>query len=221
MPVKAVLFDFDGVMAATENHHVAAWQRTLSAMGWQIPDEIAARAAEVDDREFLSDLFTLRGVPVDKVDDWVRRKQLLTVQLLRASPRVYPGVVELVRALRGQVRLAVVSGTWRENIEAVLEAAGLTDAFETIVGKEDVTARKPAPEAYELALKRLRLSARSAVALEDSATGMASARAAGLRVIAVGHRRPFGDWVGDSAYISGFEPIEGLLEHLKLSSGGR
>ena len=216
MTLKAVLFDFDGVMAETENHHVAAWQRTLSAMGWQVPDEIAARAAEIDDREFLADLFTLRGMPVDKVDEWVREKQKLTVQLLRTSPRVYPGVVELVRTLQGKVRLAVVSGTWRENVAAVLEAKGLTDAFETIVGKEDVTERKPAPEAYQLALKRLRLSARSAVALEDSPTGMTSARAAGLRVIAVGHRRVFGDWVGDSAYISGFEPVEGLMKHLKL-----
>ncbi len=216
MSLKAILFDFDGVMAETENHHVAAWQRTLGAMGWQVPDEIAARAAEVNDREFLTDLFTLRGMPVDKVDEWVRRKQVLTVQLLRASPRVYPGVVNLVRTLRTKVRLAVVSGTWRENVEAVLAAAGLTDAFETIVGKEDVTEKKPSPEPYQLALKRLRLAAKSAVALEDSATGMASARAAGLRVIAVGHRRAFGDWVGDAAYISGFEPIEGLLEHLKL-----
>ena len=220
MPLKAVLFDFDGVIAETENHHVAAWQRTLGAMGWQVPDEIAARAAEVNDREFLSDLFTLRGVPVDQVDEWVRRKQVLTVNCCRPRRASIRGWSSWSETLRGKVRLAVVSGTWRENIQAVLEAAGLADAFETIVGKEDVTARKPAPEAYQLALKRLRLSARSAVALEDSPTGMASARAAGLRVIAVGHRRPFGDWVGDAAYISGFEPAEGLLEHLKLSGGG-
>jgi HAD superfamily hydrolase (TIGR01509 family) len=216
MALKAVFFDFDGVIAETENHHVVAWQRTLGAMGWQVPDEIAIRAAEVDDREFLSDLFTLRGMPIDKVDDWVVRKQALTVQLLRHSRRLYPGVVELVRLLQGKARLAVVSGTWRENIQVVLEAAGLADAFETIVGKEDVKARKPAPEAYQTALKRLKLPARSAVALEDSATGMASARAAGLRVIAVGHRRPFGEWVGDSAYVTGFEPAEGLLHYLKL-----
>ena len=216
MSLKAVLFDFDGVIAETENHHVAAWQRTLAALGWQVPDEIAARAAEVDDREFLVDLFTLRGVPIDRVDDWVRRKQDLTVELLRYSPRVYPGVADLVRLLQGKVRLAVVSGTWRENIHTVLEAAGLSDAFETIVGKEDVTAQKPAPDGYQLALKRLRLSPRSAVALEDSATGVTSARAAGLRIIAVGHRRPYGDWVGDATYITGLQPAEGLLEHLKL-----
>jgi len=65
-------------------------------------------------------------------------------------------------------------------------------------------------------LRRLRLSARSSVAIEDCPTGLASARAAGIRVIAVGHRRPFGDWVGDATYISGFEPVEGLLRHLGL-----
>ena len=134
------------------------------------------------------------------------------MHMLKDSPRLYPGVVDLVRKLQGRVRLAVVSGTWRENIKTVLAAAGLADAFETIVGKEDVTAVKPAPEAYQLALKRLRLSARSTVAIEDSPSGIAAARAAGIRAIAVGHRRPFGDWVGDATYISGFEPVEGLLQ---------
>jgi beta-phosphoglucomutase len=216
MPLKAVLFDFDGVIAETENHHVAAWQRTLGVLGWQVPDAVAARSSEIDDREFLTELFAQRGIPVDKVDDWVRRKQVLTVQMLRDSPRLYPGVVDLVRKLKGKVRLAVVSGTWRENIQAVLEAAGLTTSFETIVGKEDVTLVKPDPQAYVLALKRLRLPARSVVAIEDSPSGLSSARAAGIRIIAVGHRRPFGDWVSDATYISGFEPVEGLLKHLGL-----
>jgi HAD superfamily hydrolase (TIGR01509 family) len=216
MPLKAVLFDFDGVIAETENHHIAAWQRTLSVLGWQVSDEVAARSSEIDDRQFLSDLFAQRGIPPDKVDDWVGRKQVLTVGLLRDSPRVYPGVVDLVRTLQGKARLAVVSGTWRENIHVVLQATGLAGSFDLVIGKEDVTAVKPAPEAYQLAMKRLRLPARSVVALEDSPAGVASARAAGIRVIAVGHRRSFGDWVGGAAYISGLEPVEGLLKHLGL-----
>jgi beta-phosphoglucomutase-like phosphatase (HAD superfamily) len=118
--------------------------------------------------------------------------------------------------LHGRVRLAIVSGTWRENIQVVLEAAGLVECIDAIIAKEDVTTVKPAPEAYELALKKLRTSAKLAVAIEDSPSGVASARAAGLRVIAVGHRHPFGDWVGDSLYISGFEPVQGLLDHLEL-----
>jgi HAD superfamily hydrolase (TIGR01509 family) len=216
MPLKAVLLDFDGVIAETANHHIAAWQRTLSTLGWQVPDEVAARSAEIDDRDFLVELFAGRGIVSHKIDQWVLRKQALTVQMLKDSPRLYPGVVELIRLLRNKAKLAVVSGTWRENIRAVLSAAGVDDCFETIIGKEDVTAVKPAPEAYVLALKKLRVPATAAVAIEDSPSGLQSARAAGIRVVAVGHRHPFGDWVGDSLYVSGFEPVEGLLRNLGL-----
>jgi beta-phosphoglucomutase len=216
MARKAVLLDFDGVIAETDNHHIAAWQRTLAALGWQVADDVAARAAEVDDRVFLADLFGERGVSSTKIEEWVRRKQALCVQMMRSSPRLYRGVRELVRELQGRARLAVVSGTWRENVETVLESAGIAGAFETIIAKEDVTSPKPHPEPYLRALKRLRISPRSAVGFEDSPVGLASARAAGLKVIAVGHRRPFGDWVGDAIYISGFEPVQEVLRHLDL-----
>src|SRR5271154_2749206 len=121
MPLKAILFDFDGVIADTDNHHIAAWQRTLSTMGWQVVDDVAALATEIDDRQFLAELFAKHEFPPDKIDHWVRRKQLLTVKMLRDSPRLYPGVADLIRKLHGRARLAVVSGTWRENIQAVLD----------------------------------------------------------------------------------------------------
>ena len=216
MAPRAILFDFDGVIADTENHHIAAWQRTLAALGWQVPDEVAARSAEEDDREFLSNLLAAQDITDGDVEGWVRKKQVLTVRMLRDAPRVYPGVQELIQTLRGRVRLAVVSGTWRENVEAVLSASGLLAAFDVIIGKEDVAAVKPDPEAYILALSRLEFSAGETVAIEDSPTGLAAARAAGIPGIAVGHRREFGDWVGDSTYFSGLVPVSGLLRHLGL-----
>ena len=76
MPLKAILFDFDGVIADTDNHHIAAWQRTLSTLGWQVADDVAARSAEIDDRQFLAELFARHGIVSHKIDDWVRRKQL-------------------------------------------------------------------------------------------------------------------------------------------------
>ena len=216
MPPKAILFDFDGVLADTDNHHIAAWQRTLAVMGWQVAEEVAARSAEIDDRDFLAQVFAHRGITGGNIDQWVRRKQALTVQLLTDAPRLFPGAAQLVRSLHGRARLAVVSGTWRENIHVVLDAAGLSGSFDTIIGKEDLAARNPAPDRYPLALKRLRLVARSTIALEDSPTGLASARAAGIRAIAIGHRHPFGAWVGDATYVSGFEPADGLLRELGL-----
>jgi beta-phosphoglucomutase len=216
MPPRAVLFDFDGVIADTENHHIAAWQRTLLALGWEIPDEEASRSAEVDDREFLRDLFAARGVEGADVEGWTRKKQRLTVALLRDAPRIYPGVIELIGNLRGRVRLAIVSGTWRENVEAVLANPSLAGEFELIVGKEDVKAGKPHPEAYLLALRKLGISPADAVAIEDSPSGITAARVAGIPSIAVGHRREFGHWVGDSVYFTGLEPVSGLMRYLEL-----
>lgn len=139
------------------------------------------------------------------------------MELLRHAPRVYPGVAELVRVLHRRAKLAVVSGTWRENIEAVLQASGLADAFDLIVAKEDVTRRKPDPEAYLLALKKLRLSPKSVLVLEESPSGLASARAAGIdRIVAVGHRRRFGDWVVGAEYLDSIESIARLLPQFRL-----
>lgn len=219
MPTPAVLFDFDGVLADTENVHIAAWERTFGLMGWSVPPEDCARAAEVDDRIFLSAVFAARKVEGGDVEGWVRRKQEATLAMLDAHPRVYPGAKELVQALAGKARLGVVSTTWRANIEAVLRASGMADAFEVIVGKEDVREPKPDPEGYRLALKRLKLKPEEAVALEDSATGLAAARAAKIRAVAVGHRSPRGDWSAGAAYLPNFSDLPRVLEALGLPHG--
>jgi beta-phosphoglucomutase len=214
MPTRAVLFDFDGVIADTENVHVAAWQRTFGVMGWLESDETCSRAAEVDDRAFVTEVFARRKIEKGNVDGWVARKQELTLRLLADSPRIYPGVLALVERLKGRVRLGVVTTTWRANAETVLEASGLRPAFEFIVAKEDVKAPKPDPEGYRLALAKLKLPAGAVVAIEDSANGLAAARGAGVRVIAVGHRKPKGEWVGDSEFVAGLDDLLRVLDAL-------
>ena len=99
------------------------------------------------------------------------------------------------------------------NVEITLEAAGLGDAFELIIAKEDVARVKPAPDGYLLALDRLGLKADVAIALEDSPTGIASAKAAGVRVVAVGHRRPDGAWT-DGLFIPNLIELSAMLKRL-------
>jgi beta-phosphoglucomutase len=216
MPTRAVLFDFDGVIADTENVHVAAWQRTFALMGWLESDETCTRAAEVDDRAFVSEVFSRRKIDGGNVEGWVARKQELTLRLLADSPRLYPGVAELVGALEGKVRLGVVTTTWRGNVEAVLRSSGLARAFEVIISKEDVKAPKPNPEGYRLALKKLGLPSPDVVALEDSPTGLEAARKAGARVVAVGHRRPEGEWSGDAPYLPDFADLDRAIDKITL-----
>jgi HAD superfamily hydrolase (TIGR01509 family) len=134
------------------------------------------------------------------------------MSLFADSPRLYPGVAELVSELSARgVRLAVVSTTWRGNIEVALSSALLASHFETVVGKEDVSQTKPDPEAYELALKRLKLGPEAVVALEDSATGLASARRAGVRAVAVGHRQPRGEWADGAPFVESLARVSEVL----------
>ena len=186
MPPLAVLLDFDGVLADTANIHVAAWQRTFRVMGWNESDESCARAAEIDDRAFVAEVFARRKLEAGDIEGWAQRKQELTAQLLTEGDRVVAGVADLVRTWHGRTRFVVVSTAWRANIVGVLDRAKLLDAFEFLIAKEDVRATKPDPECYLLALERLGLTANDVVVVEDSASGIAAANAAGLRVVAVG-----------------------------------
>ena len=210
--VRALLFDFDGVIADTENHHVAAWQRTFALMGLTVDDATCARSMEQDDRVFLTEALTRRQIDDGDVDGWVRRKQELTLTLLRDAPRVYPGVAEIVARLAEKIPLAIITTTWRANVESVLASAGLSGAFALIVGKEDVSAAKPDPQPYQLAVSKLGIKPFQAVALEDSPSGIASALAAGVRAVAVGHRRAHGDWVQSAPYLADLRTTDEVLD---------
>jgi HAD superfamily hydrolase (TIGR01509 family) len=216
MPPSAVLLAFDGVLADTENYHVAAWQRTLARLGWEIPDEVAARAVEIDDYAFAAEVFARRAVVQADLDGWVERKRALTLEMARLSPRLFPGAAELVTSLAGRARLAVTADARREVVEAVLGGAGLLDSIELIVAAGDAKAARPDPEVLRTAVKRLKLKPKtgSVLAVEGTPAGLRAARLAGISALAVGHRRPFDDWVGDAPYVSGLEPVAGLLAQI-------
>jgi beta-phosphoglucomutase len=218
MNAKAILFDFDGTLADTANIHVAAWERTFADIGFVIPQDVCARAIEQDDRLFLGDVFASKDVLDGDIEGWVRRKQDVASTMLADSAPLYPGVVELIGRLRGRYRLAIVSSTWRENVEAALDAAGLGDAFELIVAKQDINAPKPDPDAYLLALSRLGVDASAAWAVEDSPLGVQSALAGGLKVIAVGHRRPLGDWSNGASFVESLAKAGEFLDILGAES---
>lgn len=214
MAPHALLLDFDGVIADTENVHIAAWQRTLARLGWEMSDERCARAVEIDDRLFLAEVFAQKKIEGGDVDGWVRCKQELTQSMLADSPRLYPGIDQLVRAVRPFARLAVVSTTWRANVQTVLAAADLAGAFDTIVAKEDVDRVKPEPDCYRRALELLSVAPASAVALEDSPTGLASAQAAGVPVVALGHRREPGEWCAAVPFLADLTQTDRALRVL-------
>jgi beta-phosphoglucomutase len=182
-----VCFDFNGVIVDDERHHCAALIGTLAEAG-VILDE----ASFYRDFLGLDDLTCLRkgldraGVKLEgtALTALHSRKRDRYRQLMDADMRLVPGVTDFIVALlHRESPLAIVSAAPRDEIDAVLRRAGLDECFAAVIASDDTTALKPDPEAYHRAVTLLGLPPERCVAIEDSLTGLASGRAAGLRVL--------------------------------------
>ena len=135
---------------------------------------------------FTADYFADRlGLPREDGPALVDEMVSLMEAQLREQVESRPGAVELVERLRGRTRLGLASNSPRHLVDAALATARITDAFEAIVTSDDVAESKPAPDIYLLTCERLGVDPADALALEDSASGIAAAKAAGLTCIAV------------------------------------
>jgi beta-phosphoglucomutase len=194
---RAVLFDCDGVIADSEPMHLRAFQEVLAPLGVTItPEEYLARYLGFDDREVVTEALRLHGRATDAktIEALMTAKAARLRRVLEREARIYPGVVDFVRALVG-LPLAVVSGALREEIEIILCHAGVGDAFRVIVAAEDVGAGKPDPEGFLRALAALggaghTIAAAECLVVEDSPAGLEAARRAGMRRLAVSNSYP-------------------------------
>ncbi len=194
--IRAVIFDFDGVIANSEPLHFEAFRLVL--------DEEALVLTERDyyDRYLgYDDLGVFRAISRDRGLSWsaehvtalAARKAVRLADLERTRSLLFPGAESAVKQLAAALPLAIASGALREEIRRVLETTQLARYFAAIVAAEDTPASKPAPDPYQLAVARLSaaigepLAPAECVAIEDSRWGLESARAAGLRTIAVTH----------------------------------
>jgi len=111
--------------------------------------------------------------------------QLVLDQVAREGVAPMPGALELVTELRGRIPLAVASNSPRALVDLALERGGLAEGWDAVVCGDEVVELKPAPDVYLEACRQLGVRPADAVALEDSPTGVASARAAGLFVVGI------------------------------------
>ena len=197
--IRAVIFDFDGVIANSEPLHCAAFRDVLAAEGVALSErEYYERYLGYDDVGVFRALSQERGLhwDVDRMSALVDRKAVHLEGLERDGSILFPGADQAIRRLAASLPLAIASGALRLEILRILNRAGLAQCFGAIVAAEDSPASKPAPDPYVRAVDRLsaawgqRLAPAECVAVEDSHWGLESARAAGLRTIAVTHTYP-------------------------------
>jgi HAD superfamily hydrolase (TIGR01509 family) len=182
---RAVIFDLDGLLLDTEIlwHHaeVELFRRHGAEFSWDDKMVVIGTSFAFTARYFAERL----ARPPEDGEALVREMIALMHDELRRDVAARPGAVELVNRLRGRVALGLASNSPRMLVDTALATAELVDVFDAIVTSDDVAHAKPAPDLYLLACERLGVAPADAVALEDSASGVAAAKAAGLTCIAV------------------------------------
>lgn len=207
--VQGVIFDMDGVLADTEYFYQTRRDAFLDAMDFPGPRGMDFVGS--NERAIWEAL-----VPNDPV---LRQEMLQGYRAYRklhpadyaalADPAVGPLFAELKR--RG-LRIGIASSSDHTAIRALLDAAGCSGLPDHVISGEDCTAHKPAPEIYLRAMAALGLTPETALAVEDSPTGIAAARAAGLRVYALRPRH--GERMDQSAADGILERLQDVLEKL-------
>lgn len=193
--LRAIIFDFDGVIADTEPLHLAALQRVLADIDIPLTEaEYYADYLGFDDRGcFLAALQVhRREASPALLGELMDRKAQAYLAAIKHHLAIFPGVRELIHDAAARVPLAIASGALRNEIDMILEEAGLRKAFCHITSAEDVTRGKPAPDPFLHAMAGLNrqpaqpaLTPKDCLVIEDSLPGIRAARAAGMKVLAV------------------------------------
>jgi beta-phosphoglucomutase len=220
--LKAVILDFDGIIVDTEPLHYRAFQEILIPLGMGYSwDDYVSYYIGFDDREAFREAFKTFGQDIsdNELGALITRKATLFEEIINDGIRPYPGVLELIKELSKKIPLALCSGALPSDIAPILKQLNISDAFDIIVTADDVTASKPDPESYIIAVQGLcaafpnkLIVPRECLAIEDTPAGITSAQKAGIPVLAVTNSFPAEKLVGAVRIIDSLETI--TLENL-------
>jgi len=217
--LRAIIFDCDGVIADTEPVHYAAFARALSEHGVTLSQqEYYEHCLGYDDAGVFVHAFAHAGKQLGEQlwADLLEQKRRLYSEMIERDLAPLPGVQQLARSAAQHWPLAIYSGAIRPEIDLVVQRLGLDGCFKAIVTSEDVSAGKPDPEGYLLALERLReaapleppLQAGECLVIEDSLPGIEAAHAADMRVLAVTTSHPAEQLASARAVVDSLESVD-------------
>jgi HAD superfamily hydrolase (TIGR01509 family) len=180
--IRALIFDFDGLILDTETALIDAYGDVHAAHG--VPFDRPLFARSVGHADYAFDPWKAFGAQADRAR--LEDERLVFKKARIASQRVLPGFMDLTAEARGAgLRIGLASNSGHEHVGGHLAALGLADRFDFVACREDVPSPKPEPDLYRLVLNQFGLRGHEAIAFEDSHTGTLAAKRAGLWVVAV------------------------------------
>jgi HAD superfamily hydrolase (TIGR01509 family) len=182
--IDAVVFDLDGVLLQSEEVWDAVRERYVRERGGRYDEQVQRAMMGMSAPEWSRFLHDEAGVP-DEPEQINRDVVARMLEAYRRELPLLPGAVEAVRRAAAKLPLALASSSNREVFEEVLELAGLSECFRVTVSSGEVARGKPAPDVYLEAARRLGVAPERCAAVEDSHAGIRSAKAAGMRVVAI------------------------------------
>lgn len=218
--LRAIIFDFDGVIVDSEPLIMRLTQQMAALEGWTLTPETYYRDyLALDDRGIVDHLYETHGVPVNPR----RRAELLAWKAAAYQEAILDGGVEPIAGAADFVNrcaalypLAIASGSLREEVQILLSRLDLRERFSVLATAEDCERSKPDPAVFNIAFERLqalgcfgahRLDRFECLAIEDAPAGIEAAHAAGLRCMALAHSRPHEELGAAECVFSGFAEI--------------
>jgi len=196
--LRALVFDFNGVLVNDEPLHLQLFQRVLKEEGIPLTaSDYYEKFLGFDDRGCFAGALADAGerATSTRIARLIARKAAYYQEAVRRDGYpFFPGAIELVREAAERLPLVLVSGALRDEIEGALRQAGLERAFRRLITAEDVERGKPDPEGYALAVAALNTEAplptrlihpHECAAIEDSPAGLEAAAGAGLRTVGI------------------------------------
>lgn len=221
--IRAVVFDFDGVIANSEPLHFRAYRDVLADRGLTLTETAYyERYLGYDDIGAFRAIGADTGVSLTEADiaTLVARKAVRLEELEKSGSVLFPGAREAIARMASSWPTAIASGALKAEILRVLRHEALTAHIRAVVSAEDTEASKPDPAPYLRAVSLLGsdvpgLQPQECVAIEDSHWGLVSARAAGLRTIGITHTYGTSALTGASDVV--IEHLDQLVPDLLLS----
>lgn len=182
--LAGIIFDFDGVIVDSHPVHIQAWKALFMAMGKAVGDEELSLVVEGAKREEILRRF-LGDLTPEQIELYGAEKEKL-YQEHASELNLVSGVTGfLEQADAAGVPVAIATSGSRRRVEGTLNAFGLLKRFHAIVTAEDVTRGKPDPALFHLAARKLQVAADQILVCEDAVAGVAAARAAGMKCMAI------------------------------------